>query len=77
MQLKPETRLQELADTYPWLLEKAASIDDRLKIVNTFVGRQLIKRSTIADASRLSGFPAEKIIAELKKLIENPAAHDE
>lgn len=70
MQLNAETRLQDLADTYPWLIETVASMDERLKIANTFVGRQLIKRSTIGDASRLSGYPVERIIEELKKLIE-------
>ena len=70
MQLNAETRLQDLADTYPWLIEKVASMDERLKIANTFVGRQLIKRSTIGDASRLSGYPVERIIEELKKLID-------
>ena len=69
MQLNAETRLQDLADTYPWLIEKVASMDERLKIANTFVGRQLIKRSTIADASRLSGYPVEKILKALEQVI--------
>ena len=70
MQLNEETRLQEIADAYPWVIDTIAGLDDRLKIAKTFMGRQLIRRSTIADASRLSGYPADKIIEELKKLIE-------
>ena len=70
MQLNEETRLQDIADAYPWVIDTIASLDDRLKIAKTFVGRQLIKRSTIGDASRLSGYPADQIIAELRKLIE-------
>ena len=31
MQLNAETRLQDLADTYPWLIETVASMDERLK----------------------------------------------
>ena len=44
-------------------------MDERLKIANTFVGRQLIKRSTIADASRLSGYPVDKILKALEQVI--------
>ena len=69
MQLNADTRLQDIVDAYPWLIDVAVSIDDRLKIANTFVGKQLIKRSTIADASRLSGYSVDKIINELNKQI--------
>ena len=69
MQLNADTRLQDIVDEYPWLIDVAVSIDDRLKIAKTFVGKQLIKRSTIADASRLSGYSVDKIINELNKQI--------
>ena len=77
MQLNEETPLQQIADAYPWIIDTVAGLDDRLKIAKTFVGRQLIKRSTIGDASRLSGYPVERIIEELKKLIEKHGASDE
>ena len=77
MQLNEETPLQLIADAYPWIIDTVAGLDDRLKIAKTFVGRQLIKRSTIGDASRLSGYPVDRIIEELKKLIEKHGASDE
>ncbi len=70
MQLNEETRLQDLAEAYPWLIDTVASMDPRLKIARTAVGRALIRRSNIADVSRLSGFPVNKIIPELQKLID-------
>ena len=69
MQFNEETRLQDLADTYPWLIDAVAAKDERLKIAKTFAGKMLIKRSTIKDASRLSGFPVEKILEALNRLI--------
>ena len=69
MQFTADTRLQDIADAYPWLIDYVASLDDRVKIANTFVGRQLIKRSTIADASRLSSYSVERLISELEKEI--------
>ncbi len=70
MQFDSETRLQELAETYPWLIDKVASLDPRLKIAKSAVGRALIRRSTIGDASRMSGYPVEKLVQELIRLIE-------
>lgn len=70
MQLNAETRLQDLADAYPWLIEKVASMDPRLKVANTMIGRALIKKSTIQDVSRLSGYAVDQIIPELQKLLD-------
>ncbi len=70
MQLNADTRLKDLADEYPWLIDKVASMDERLKIAKTFVGRQLIKRSTIADASRLSGYSVDQILQQLEKMLQ-------
>ena len=70
MQLNAETRLQDLSDVYPWLVDTVASLDPRLKIARTAIGRALIRKSTIQDVSRMSGFPVDKVIAELKKLID-------
>ena len=70
MQLNANTRLQELADTYPWLIDTVAAQDPRLRIVKSPMGKALIKRSTIGDASRLSGYPVDDLLRELNKLIE-------
>ena len=70
MQLNADTRLQDLADEYPWLIDKVAAMDERLKIAKTFVGRQLIKRSTIADVSRMSGYSVDQILQQLEEMLK-------
>ena len=70
MQFDAQTRLRDLAEIYPWLIDAVAEKDERLRIAKTPIGRALIKRSTIADASRLSGYPVEDILKALNKLIE-------
>ena len=70
MQLNAETRLQDLANTYPWLIDKVISMDDRFKIAKTFVGKQLIKHSTIAEVSKLSGYPVDQILEGLEQVIK-------
>ncbi len=74
MEFTRDTRLQDILNAYPWLPEEAARMDPRLRAVNTPFGRLLIRRSTLADAERLSGYPVEKIIEELKKMIAAHAA---
>ena len=70
MQFDAQTRLRDLAETYPWLIDAVAAKDDRLRIVKTPFGRALIKRSNIADVSRMSGYPVEEILKQLNQVIE-------
>ena len=73
MEFNENTRLADIIAAYPWLPEEVAKMDERLRIVNTPIGRALIRRATVLDASKRSGFPVDTLIRELKKLI---AAHD-
>ncbi len=74
MQLTQETRLQDLVDAYPWLIDYGIARDSRLKIAKTAIGRAMIRRSNIADASRLSGYPVDEILAALRQVIEEHEA---
>ncbi|MBR4359846.1 MAG: hypothetical protein IKP32_04445 [Clostridia bacterium] len=74
MEIRENTRLADLLAAYPWLPEAAVKIDDRLKIVNTPLGRMLIKKYTIADISKRTGYAAEDIIREIQKVIDEHAA---
>ena len=73
MEYNENTRLADLIARYPWLPEEVSKMDDRLRIVNTPIGRALIKKATLGDAARRSGYPLDQIIRELEKLI---AAHE-
>ncbi len=74
MEFNENTRIADLVAAYPWLPEKVAQMDERLRIVNTPIGRLLMKRATIGDASRRSGYSVERLIGELNKVI---AQHEE
>ena len=45
-------------------------MDKRLQIINSPIVKALIKRATLADASKRSGYPVEEIIREMQKLID-------
>ncbi len=69
MEINEKTRLSDIITAYPWLPETVAKMDERLRFVNTPIGRMLIRNATVADASKKSGYPAERIIEELNKVI--------
>ena len=73
MDFNANTRLADIVDAYPWLPETVAKMDERLRIVNTPIGRMLIRKATLADAAKKSGYSVEQLIEELNKLI---AAHE-
>ncbi len=72
MEFSADTRIADIIAAYPWLPETVAQMDERLRIVNTPIGRMLMKKATLADAGKKSGYPVEQLIEELNKLI---AAH--
>ena len=76
MQYNADTRLQELVDTYPWLIDEISALDPRLKAIKTPFGRAMIRRSTVADASRISGYPVERLLQELNRVIGEHNAKD-
>ena len=69
MEFNEKTRLSDILAAYPWLPDTVAKKDKRLEIVNSPLAKTLMKRATLKDAGRLSGYPVDEIIRELEKLI--------
>ena len=70
MEFNENTKLADILAAYPWLPEAAAKLDKRLEIINSPLVKMFIRRATLADASKRSGYPLDDIIRELKKLID-------
>ncbi len=70
MEINENTRLKDILAAYPWMPEALIQIDARFKIINNPIGKMLIRTATVADAAKKAGFPAEKALEELKKLIQ-------
>ncbi|MBQ9264575.1 MAG: DUF1858 domain-containing protein [Clostridia bacterium] len=68
--LDENTKVQDVMTAYPWLKDEAIKLDARFKLLDSPLAKMLIKRATIADASKRTGFPVETIIAEVTKMIE-------
>ena len=74
MIIAEDTMLKDIQAAYPWLIDEAIRLDDRFKLLNSPLGRLLLKKATVADASRYTGFPTDQIIAEITKMIDQHQA---
>ena len=64
------TPLIQIWEAYPWLSEVLPAMDKRFAVMNTAMGKILMKKNTAADLSKVSGIPAEKLLARLRREIE-------
>jgi hypothetical protein len=70
MRYDENTRLSRILEEYPWLEQELPRRYPELKAMDNPAARFMLKRMTVKDASRLSGIPAEKLLAELEQVIE-------
>ena len=69
MEINEKTRLKDILAAYPWLPEALIQIDGRFKIINNPIGKMLIRTATVGDAAKKAGYPVDRVLEELKKLI--------
>ena len=69
-QFDEHTPLIQIWEAYPWLSEVLPAMDKRFAVMNTAMGKILMKKNTAADLSKVSGIPAEKLLARLRREIE-------
>ena len=72
MEINENTRLSAILERYPWLSEELPKLNDGFKLLNTPIGKLLLKKATVADLCRRSGLSLDEVRGELARLI---AAH--
>lgn len=70
MQLTEKTRLKDILNEYPWLIDEAVQIDEQFKKLCSPLGKLLIAKADIAEASRRTGVDAGTIIEKIEEMIE-------
>ncbi len=63
------TKLTEILKKYPWLPDELVKIDGRFSVVNSPIGKMLIKNATIADLCKKAGISSEDALKKLDELI--------
>ena len=69
------SRLWDILEAYPWLVDVLPAYDARLTALNKPLTRTLTRRYTVADVSRVTGHSPEKLLDKLRRLaVEHGAA---
>ncbi len=72
MKYTPQTKLSEIIKKEPWLAEELPKLDDRLKVINTPMGKLAARRMTVKDAADHLGVSVDLL---LQKFDEAAAAY--
>lgn len=70
MMITKDTKLADLLQEYLWLKSEVMQISDKFKMLNTPVGKIMLKKATVAEMSKKSGIAEDQIIQKLTELIE-------
>ena len=76
MNITGETKLLELMDQYPWLMDEAKKLSPEVEKIDSPIARMFLKKATIADVSKKAGIPEEEIIDWISKLIATYEQND-
>ena len=70
MEMNENTRLKDIMKEYPWLLDEAVEMDERLKVLKSPMAKMLLSRADLKEAAKRSGHSAEEIIAKIRELVK-------
>jgi len=64
-----ETRLADILSAYPWLPDELVRRDGRFKVIRSPLTQALIRRATVRDAAKRTGYPAGEIMEMLHEIV--------
>ena len=70
MEITKDTKVKDIVAAYPWLTDEAIKISDKLKVLKTPLGKMMMAKATIEDASKKSGIEVDEIIRKINEMIE-------
>lgn len=70
MEITKDTKLKDLINTYPWLKDEMAKLNDKFKMLNTPVGKVMLGKATMTEMSKKSGMDADALISGILDLIK-------
>ncbi|MBR3308566.1 MAG: hypothetical protein IKG00_01505 [Lachnospiraceae bacterium] len=70
MIISKSTKLSELMQAFPWLMDEAVKLDPKFKVLNNPIGKAFIKKSTIEDLAKKADLSPEEILDWIKAQVE-------
>ena len=75
MIIDENSKLTDILNAYPWLLDELARTEPRAKpflaMLNTPLGKGMLKKATVADAAKYLKRPASRLLSKLEGVIRN------
>ncbi|MBQ6221371.1 MAG: hypothetical protein IJJ44_01985 [Solobacterium sp.] len=69
MEIKNTTKVKDELKEYPWLLEEAIKMDERLKIAKSPVGKMFINKATVESLCAKAKIDPQEVIEKIQELI--------
>ena len=70
MNVTKDTKLKDIMQEYPWLLDELIKVEPKFKLAKTPVGKMLLKSATITDLSKRAGMPEDELIENFEKFVK-------
>ena len=70
MTISKTTKLSELMQAFPWLMDEAVKLDPKFKVLNNPNGKAFMKKSTIEDLAKKADLSPEEILDWIKEQVE-------
>ena len=70
MTFTESTKLIDILKAYPALEPKLKEMDPRFSIISTPMGKMMLRKKTVQDASKLIGLPTDTLLEELDRIIK-------
>ncbi len=64
------SRLADILKAHPWLIRELPAYEPRLSALRKPTVRAMLRRYTVADVSRFTGYPVEKLLDKLARMIQ-------
>ena len=75
MTIDENTKLKDILDAYPWLLDELKRTEPRAKpflaMMNTPLAKATLKKATVADAAKYLKRPSERLLSRLDGVIRD------
>ncbi len=75
MEIKENTKIIDIINEYPWVVDELVKIDERLSILSTTMGKMLARKYTLQDVCKMGNVSMDYVLEEFDKLLkqhENP-----
>lgn len=69
LELRGSTKLSDLLVTYPWLKEELPLVNKKFKLLNSPLGKIMVKEATVSEMGKRSGMSKQALLEALTSLI--------